>query len=94
MRSPWTCWLDAASLVVQSQSVIAMRLMRIASGGAAATSEIHRMIFEKVAASAEAQVAAALALLAGGGIHKARGAAGKLYKRALRANHRRLARRR
>ena len=94
MRSPWTAWLDAATLVLQSQSVIAMRLMRIASGGAAATSEAQRMIFEKAAANAEAQVAAALALLAGGGIHKATDAAAKPYKRAVRANRRRLARRR
>lgn len=48
-------WFEAAQFGADSQSVIAMRLMKIASGGPGATTEAHRMVSEKVTAFAEAQ---------------------------------------
>jgi len=90
MRNPWTAWLDAATLVVKAQSVVAFRMMRLAAGGALATSEAQRMIAEKAVAAAEAQLAAGMALASGRGAEAAKRAAIRPYRRAVNANHRRL----
>ena len=47
-------------LALEAQSVIALRLMRIAAGGALARSETTRMVTEKVQALGEAQAVAAV----------------------------------
>ena len=43
-------------LSFDAQSVIALRMMRLASGGAKTKAEMNRMVIEKTAAIAEAQV--------------------------------------
>ena len=45
---------DSARLAFEAQQVIALRLMRIAAGGAAAQSEVARMFTEKAFACGEA----------------------------------------
>jgi hypothetical protein len=75
-----------------AQRVVALRLARIAAGGAAADVECRRMVSEKVAAYAAAQTAAAAALVTGKGLQTAATAALAPVKRAVRANHRRLSR--
>ncbi len=54
-------WLDlsfkAFQLGLETQSVVALRMMRLASGGARAQTEARRMVSEKAAAAVEAQVA-------------------------------------
>ena len=94
MSNPWfslvfkTMWLG-----VEVQSVIALRMMRFAAGGAAAPAEARRMVAEKVAAGIEAQAVAASAIASG---HKNMVVAGKVLrvvKRRVRANKRRLSRR-
>ena len=52
---------QAALLGLQAQSVITLRLMRLAAGGALAQARRVRMITEEVAALREAQSAAAMA---------------------------------
>jgi hypothetical protein len=94
VRHPWAAWLDAASFGAEAQRVIALRMMRLAAGGAVSASEAQRMLVEKVIANAQAQFAACMTLAAGGRIQAAARAAGRPYRKAVRANHRRLTRRR
>jgi len=77
---------------LDAQGVIAMRLARISAGGPKADAESRRMVTEKIAAAATAQVAAATALATGKGVDAAASAALAPIKRAVRANHRRLSR--
>jgi hypothetical protein len=75
-----------------AQNVIALRMMRFAAGGVRGRNEARRMVADKVAAGAEAQVTAAFGFIAGG---METAVAGKvlqgLHKR-VRANKRRLSR--
>jgi TPR repeat protein len=70
--------------------VITLRMMLLGAGGAAALSETQRMIYEKIIANVQAQLAAGMALAAGRGIEGASRAAARPYKRAIAANRRRL----
>ncbi len=83
-------WFEAARFASDSQSVVAMRLMRIANGGPQATTEATQMISEKMAAFAEAQGAMFAALATGKSFHNAATKAYAPYRRAVRANRRRL----
>ena len=71
----------------------AMRLMRLAVGGALAHREAQRMVAEKVAAIAEAQAAAITKVIMGGGMAAETKSASAIYQRKVRANRRRLTRR-
>jgi hypothetical protein len=74
---------------LEAQQVIALRLAKLARGGAAATAETNRMVSEKMAAAVEAQRAAATALLTGRAAQiPTRTVA--LYRRKMRANRKRL----
>ena len=56
MLNPWfTLSFKAFQLGIEAQSVVALRMMRLASGGAGTRAEMGRMIQEKAAAVAEAQ---------------------------------------
>lgn len=78
-------WLRLMQTVTEANLsapyVIAMRMNRLAQGGAMATREAQRMITEKIAVAAEANL-----LLWTGGLHPA----AKKYRNAVRANERRL----
>lgn len=47
-------WFESAMLAAESQSVIALRLMKLARGGKAAEDEAARMVQEKIVAAGEA----------------------------------------
>jgi hypothetical protein len=82
--------LDAWSLGVEASSVIFLRTMKIAAGGAAGEAETRRMVNEKIESGLALQ---ALALTGGLG-DTAHGVATKTlahYRRKVRANRRRLA---
>jgi hypothetical protein len=84
--------LQATRLAWEAQSVVALRLMRIASESARGRrSETHRMVAEKIAALTEAQ-AAAIAAVGGGGGHRVAKKVLGVYKRRVRRNKKRLAR--
>ncbi|SRR5581483_6272621 len=89
--APWlSLSYDLMRLGMEAQGVIALRMLRLATGGALAEREASRMVTEKAAAAFEAQTAAALALVGG-----QRGAAVpkkamRIYRRRVRANRRRL----
>ena len=92
----WNNWVSLSSqtamLALEAQSVIALRLMRIASGGALARSEATRMVTEKVQALGEAQAIVAVGAVTGRNRrHIAKKVVG-VYKKRVRGNRRRLAR--
>ena len=47
-------WMDAATLLLQSQRVIALRCAKIAWGGESAREEAYQMVCEKMKASSDA----------------------------------------
>ena len=89
--NPWFhTGLDAWSLGVEAASVIALRTLKIATGGAAAEAETRQMVSEKIEAGLTLQ---ALALTGGLGLttHSATTRTLAHYRRKVRANRRRLA---
>jgi len=94
VKYPWMAWLEAASFAAEAQRVVALRMMRLAAGGGRAASEGQRMLLEKAIANAQAQFAACMTLAAGRTIEAAARAAARPYRKTVRANHRRLTRRR
>ncbi len=85
-------WIEAARFTADSQQVIAMRMVKIASGGPQATTEATRMVSEKVAAFGEAQGLFLSAMMTGADVTSAATKAFVPYRRAVRANNRRLGR--
>jgi hypothetical protein len=71
---PWSAWFalssQAARMCWDAQAVMLLRSLHIAQGGAQAKVETTRMITEKVAALAEAQMAATAAALRGSKKHR------------------------
>lgn len=93
MTYPFAPWMklsmDAMLLGAEAQTVIGLRLMKLAAGGAAAAAEAELMVTEKVSAAMEVNRHLAVAALTGGG---PRGASRAMahYRRKVRANRRRL----
>jgi hypothetical protein len=79
-------WLEAMRFGADVQRVVALRMMRLASGGPLAATEARQMISEKVAAFTEAQVAIATALATGSSLYAATAEAYVPYQRCVRAN--------
>ena len=80
---------STAMLGFEAQSVIALRLMKLAAGGANTNTEASKMVQEKIAAFHDAQRTVATALFTG----KGAGAAQKVvsgYRKKVRANRKRL----
>ena len=78
----WQLSSDLATAGFEAQRVIALRLAKLSRGGADARKEAHRMVAEKLVASAEA----AMTLTAGGSLH----AVVSRYRAIMRANEKRL----
>jgi transcriptional regulator GlxA family with amidase domain len=91
--NPWTYAFDVARLGLEAQCVMALRMMRLATGGALATREANRMVTEKAATMVDAQSVAVAALVGARGPAVAAKRALGTYKRAVRKNRRRLSRR-
>jgi hypothetical protein len=93
-NQPISFFFDFARLGVEAWMVMGLRLAKLAAGGPAGAIEAQRMVPEKAAAAFEAQLAAGVALATGVG-HAAAGrkAIGR-YQRRVRANRRRLMRKR
>ena len=80
-------------LGLDAQSVIALRMMRSASGGPAAEAEMSRMVVDKAEAIVEAQGAATAAVMTGSKDHVVAGKTLDVFRKRVRANKRRLSRR-
>lgn len=93
MLNLWQAYIRLAQAAWDANAVVALRLMRLASGGAPAQREMQRMVAEKGIAIAQAQAAAAAKMITGGGIAAMSKSASSVYRRKVRANRRRLARR-
>ena len=86
----WVALLsDAASLGAEAQQVIGLRLAKLATHPGSQR-EMVRMVIEKPAAFAAAQIGATLALAHGHGSHVAAQKALGVYRRKVRANRKRL----
>jgi len=83
-------WFEAARFGADVQQVMTLRIMRIASGGPGAATEAQQMVSEKLAAFGESQVALMTALATGRSLDSAAELAYAPYRRAVRANSRRL----
>ncbi len=91
MYNPWIAFsFQAVRLGWEAQNVIALRLLRLAGGGARARAEASRMVTEKFATGANAQTAAVSAAISGASAPKVATRALKVYKKRLKANKRRL----
>jgi hypothetical protein len=90
--NPWTSLIEAARFGFEAQCVMALRLTRLAAGGALARREANRMVTEKATAMIEAQLAAATAIASGRGSRNAARRVFGTYKRAVHRNRRRLSR--
>lgn len=92
-RSAATSWfdlsMDAWRLGAEAQTVIALRMMKIAAGGPGVDAETRRMVAEKVGAAMELSTKAAISAMTGGApVGPAHAVAH--YRRKVRANTRRL----
>jgi len=85
-------WFDAAQFGLEAQSVIAMRLMKIAAGGQDGAAECTRMVMEKFDAVGASVTAGALALAGGKSMEAAAQLALIPVRRRVHANHLRLTR--
>ena len=88
-------WLDLTTnmmrLAMEAQAVVALRMMKFAAGGSGLGVEFNLMFSEKAQAALDAQLAAGVTTLTGRpDLAPARAVA--LYRRRVRANHRRLTR--
>ena len=87
----WSVWpVQIAALNLEAQQVMALRMWRLARGGARAEAEAQRMVAEKLAALSEAQVGATAVMLRRGK-HKAMAKNTlRVYRKRVRRNKRRL----
>jgi hypothetical protein len=83
---------QAARFGWEMQSVIALRLMRLAGGGPSGQFEARRIGTEKMAALAEAQTSATTVAIKGGNGPEVAKKALSVYKKRVRGNKRRLSR--
>jgi hypothetical protein len=91
MFEPWVALsLRVFQLGVEAQTVMTLRLVRLASGDARGHDELNRMVVEKLAALAEAQMAAATAIMNGHKDHVVARKALTVFKKRVRENKRRL----
>lgn len=81
---PW----DMMQLGVEAHSVIVLRTMKMATGGAGANEEVSLMVSEKVQAAMDAQFEMAKAVMAGRIDGPAKAVA--LYRHRIQANQKRL----
>ena len=89
MFNPWLeLSLKAVQMGMEAQSVIALRMLRLATGGARMEADASRI----VTAAAEAQAVAAVSALSGRAPHVVASKAPRVVKKRVRANKRRLSR--
>jgi hypothetical protein len=90
-KDPWTSLaFDSWSLGLEASTVIGLRMMKLAAGGAAAQAEAELMVSEKMAAGMTLPMLAMTGQLGATGPAIAAGSLAHLRKK-VRANRRRLA---
>ncbi|MDE1174635.1 MAG: hypothetical protein PW790_13360 [Parvibaculaceae bacterium] len=81
---------DTLALGLEAQEVIALRLMKVAAGGSAASRECHLMVTEKVAASHDAGFKVLSSAIAGHSPQAIMSNMVEGYRTRVRSNRRRL----
>ncbi len=89
-QSFFSLFLKYAFLAVEAQQVIALRMMRLAAGGALAERELQRMMSEKAWAASQAGVDAAISMASGKSSTAIAHNAIRGYRTRVRKNRRRL----
>lgn len=94
ISNPWLrLSLNAFQLGAEANSVVALRMMKMANGGAGAATEARLMVSEKIQAAIEVQSQLAIGVMTGAAAHIGPAKAVALYRRKVRANRRRLLKR-
>jgi len=83
-------FLKSALLAFESQQVIALRMMRIAAGGATAKREMRRMVSEKVQTATQTGLAASMSIASGKSVATVAGTTLTRYRARVRKNRSRL----
>lgn len=91
-QSPFGLLADMSRLAFEANFVIGLRIMKLATGGDAAVSEAHLMVMEKIQTANTLVLENALALATGKSLHSVGKSSIAKYRKAVRANHRRLTR--
>jgi hypothetical protein len=89
MINPWFVGLQTARLAWEAQTVVALRMMRLALGCAPSESEARLLISEKMDVLAEAGAVAASIAVSGGSGHKVAKGVPDVYKKRVDRNRRR-----
>jgi len=79
-------------LAFEANFVIGLRMMKLAAGGEAAASEAHLMVMEKINTANTLAMENTFALATGKSLHSVGKSSIAKYRRAVRANHKRLSR--
>jgi hypothetical protein len=91
--NPWlSLGMDAWTLGIEASTIIGLRTLKIAAGGAAGEAEVRHMIAEKITAGLQLQTMALTGAL-GPSPDRAVAASMAHLRRKVRANHKRLTRR-
>ena len=91
-QSPFALLADLANLTFESNMVIGLRMMRLASGGTRAADEAHLMVSEKIQTAGMLAIENAFALASGKSMHAVGKRSIATYRKAVRSNHERLTR--
>ncbi len=91
MINPWLALgFQAARLTFEAQTVIMLRMMRVAGGGEGGAREMREMVPDKLEALAEAGAAMASASMAGDNFPEVANRVMKVYEKRVGRNRRRL----
>jgi uncharacterized protein with beta-barrel porin domain len=85
-------FIDLSQLAIESNMVIGMRLMRLAAGDSRAMAEAQLMVSEKIQTASDLTIENSFALASGKSFDAVSRNSIAKYRKAVRANHRRLSR--
>jgi hypothetical protein len=91
-QSPFGIFADFSRLAFEANFVIGLRMMKLAAGGQDAAAEAQLMVMEKVRTASTVALDNAFALATGKSLHSVGKSSIAKYRRAVKANHRRLTR--
>jgi hypothetical protein len=91
-QSPFGLFADMSRLAFEANFVIGLRMMKLAAGGQAAATEAQLMVTEKINTANALALENAFAIATGKSLHSVGKSSIAKYRRAVRANHKRLSR--
>jgi uncharacterized protein with beta-barrel porin domain len=85
-------FMDLSQLAIESNMVIGMRMMRLAAGDSGAMAEAQLMVTEKIQTASDLAIENSFALASGKSFDAVSRSSIAKYRKAVRANHKRLSR--